>query len=68
MGRAGNVVPSSFGVDALSAILPTGPTSSGHHCVSVTAVLDRRLDFVSAKLPVGTHRLGNSSALPRVVT
>jgi hypothetical protein len=42
-GRAGNVVPSSFGGDAVGAILPTGPTWSGHHCVSVTAVLDRRV-------------------------
>ena len=41
-GRAGTVVPSSFGGDAIGAILPTGSTSPGHHCVSVTAEFDRR--------------------------
>lgn len=58
----------AFGGDARGAVLCAGTASGGHHGGAVGAVILQEVGLGAGIAPVAMHRLGNSSALPRVVT
>ena len=64
-GRAGKVVLSSFGSDAVGAVLHPGAASSGHHRGSVTAILNRRVGFRCRHAAGGQAQAGKQQRAAR---
>ena len=61
-------VMSAFDGDAIGAVLRAGAAPFGHHGGAVTAIVASRAGFRHEQVAGGRHKLGNSSALPGVVT
>jgi hypothetical protein len=64
--HASGAVASAFGSDAVGAVLRAGALPFGHHGGAVGAVVGRRVGFRGGY--AAGHRVGNSRALPDVVT
>ena len=67
-GSASEAILSAFDGDAVSAVLGAGAAPFGHHGGAVTAIVASRAGFRHEQVAGGRHKLGNSSALPGVVT